>query len=305
MTKSINSGVWPTMITPFTNEDKIDYKGLDSLIDWYLEGQVDGLFAVCQSSEMYYLTQQERISLAKFVVEKVNGRVPVVASGNFSKDIYAQAEEIKMMADTGVDAVVILTNGLADKDDKHDVWLKNAEIILNNIPKDIQLGLYECPVPYKRLLTLDELKWCADSNRFLFLKDTCCSEDILKDRLKVLKSSNLKLFNANAATLLYTLNLGGAGFSGVLANFFPKILRKLVDTQKKDKAKASEIQDFIGTAASIESRCYPLCAKQFLQLEDLDIYTHTRSVDMSKYLPAFYNEVEQLHSFGKRYEKSL
>ena len=31
MTKSINSGVWPTMITPFTNEDKIDYKGLDSL----------------------------------------------------------------------------------------------------------------------------------------------------------------------------------------------------------------------------------------------------------------------------------
>ena len=177
-----------------------------------MEGKIDGLFAVCQSSEMFYLTQEERISLAKFVVKKVNGRVPVVASGNFSKDIYKQAKEIKMMADTGVDAVVILTNGLADKDDAHDVWLKNVQIILDNIPKDVQLGLYECPVPYKRLLTLDELKWCADSKRFLFLKDTCCNEDMLKDRLRVLKNSSLKLFNANAATLLYTLNLGGAGF---------------------------------------------------------------------------------------------
>jgi len=293
------------MITPFTNDDKIDYKALDALIDWYMEGKVDGLFAVCQSSEMFYLTQEERISLAKFVVEKVNGRVPVVASGNFSKDIYKQAKEIKMMADTGVDAVVILTNGLADKDDAHDVWLKNVQIILDNIPKDVQLGLYECPVPYKRLLTLDELKWCADSKRFLFLKDTCCNEDMLKDRLRVLKNSSLKLFNANAATLLYTLNLGGAGFSGVLANFFPKTLKKLVDTQQMDIVKASEIQDFIGSIAAIESRCYPLCAKQFLQLEGLDICTHTRSVDMSKYLPAFYNEVEQLHAFGKRYEKSL
>ena len=72
-----------------------------------------------------------------------------------------------------------------------------------------------------------------------------------------------------------------------------------------DIVKASEIQDFIGSIAAIESRCYPLCAKQFLQLEGLDICTHTRSVDMSKYLPAFYNEVEQLHAFGKRYEKSL
>ncbi|HOD93937.1 MAG TPA: dihydrodipicolinate synthase family protein [Clostridia bacterium] len=305
MNKCINSGVWPTMITPFTNDDKIDYKALDALIDWYMEGKVDGLFAVCQSSEMFYLTQEERISLAKFVVEKVNGRVPVVASGNFSKDIYKQAKEIKMMADTGVDAVVILTNGLADKDDAHDVWLKNVQIILDNIPKDVQLGLYECPVPYKRLLTLDELKWCADSKRFLFLKDTCCNEDMLKDRLRVLKNSSLKLFNANAATLLYTLNLGGAGFSGVLANFFPKTLKKLVDTQQMDIVKASEIQDFIGSIAAIESRCYPLCAKQFLQLEGLDICTHTRSVDMSKYLPAFYNEVEQLHAFGKRYEKSL
>ena len=305
MNKCINSGVWPTMITPFTNDDKIDYKALDALIDWYMEGKVDGLFAVCQSSEMFYLTQEERISLAKFVVEKVNGRVPVVASGNFSKDIYKQAKEIKMMADTGVDAVVILTNGLADKDDAHDVWLKNVQIILDNIPKDVQLGLYECPVPYKRLLMLDELKWCADSKRFLFLKDTCCNEDMLKDRLRVLKNSSLKLFNANAATLLYTLNLGGAGFSGVLANFFPKTLKKLVDTQQMDIVKASEIQDFIGSIAAIESRCYPLCAKQFLQLEGLDICTHTRSVDMSKYLPAFYNEVEQLHAFGKRYEKSL
>jgi hypothetical protein len=42
------NGVWPTMITPFTADNKIDYPAMEKMIDWYMQRQVDGLFAVCQ-----------------------------------------------------------------------------------------------------------------------------------------------------------------------------------------------------------------------------------------------------------------
>ncbi len=69
-------GIIPVMLTPFTADNKIDYLGLKRLIDWYIENGADALFAVCQSSEMQYLTLEERVELASFVVEYSQQRVP-------------------------------------------------------------------------------------------------------------------------------------------------------------------------------------------------------------------------------------
>ena len=52
-------GVWPVMLTPFTEDGRIDYNALEHLVNWYIDKGCDGLFAVCQSSEMYYLTLEE------------------------------------------------------------------------------------------------------------------------------------------------------------------------------------------------------------------------------------------------------
>ena len=50
--KRFPGGVWPVMLTPFTEENQVDYPALKELVEWYIENGVDGLFAVCQSSEM-------------------------------------------------------------------------------------------------------------------------------------------------------------------------------------------------------------------------------------------------------------
>ena len=76
----IKSGVWPTMITPFTDAGEIDYGMVEKLIEWYIERGVAGIFAVCQSSEMFFLNDEEKVELAKFIVDHVNGRVGVVAT---------------------------------------------------------------------------------------------------------------------------------------------------------------------------------------------------------------------------------
>ena len=84
MSKNFNNGVWPVMLTPFTDDNRVDYDSLEKLINWYIENGVAGLFADCQSSEMFFLSLEERVELARFIKEKAAGRVPVVASGHIS-----------------------------------------------------------------------------------------------------------------------------------------------------------------------------------------------------------------------------
>ena len=63
--KTIAYGVWPVMITPL-RDNRIDYDAVLRIIEWYDKNGVDGIFAVCQSSEMSELEPtQERVELAK------------------------------------------------------------------------------------------------------------------------------------------------------------------------------------------------------------------------------------------------
>ena len=60
MIKEIPNGVFPTMLTPFTDGNKIDYNGVEQILNWYSEKKTDGIFAICQSSEIFYLSFEER-----------------------------------------------------------------------------------------------------------------------------------------------------------------------------------------------------------------------------------------------------
>ena len=95
MEPEVTKGVWPVMLTPFKENGEVDWSGVDALTDWYIEAGVAGLFAVCLSSEMYELTEEEKISLVRRVVKRSAGRVPVVASGTFGGSIKRQAQFIK------------------------------------------------------------------------------------------------------------------------------------------------------------------------------------------------------------------
>src|SRR5271169_4006537 len=105
-------GIIPVMLTPFLDDGGVDYDGLDQLTDWYLARGADALFAVCQSSEMQFLTLEEKVAIARRVVGRVNRRVPVMASGHTATDADEQYEELSAIAESGVDALVLVTNRL-------------------------------------------------------------------------------------------------------------------------------------------------------------------------------------------------
>ena len=196
MTKKFPDGVYPVMLTPFTENNEVDYESLGRLVDWYIKKGVNGLFADCQSSEMFFLSLEERVKISEFVKKRAAGRVPVVTSGHISDSLENQAKELTAIAETGADALILLTNRLAKEEESDEIWLENLKKLLGMIPKNIPLGFYECPYPYKRIISPKLLKWCADTGRFYFIKDTSCDIKNMKAKLEVIKGTNLKLFNA-------------------------------------------------------------------------------------------------------------
>ena len=99
-----------------------------------------------------------------------------------------------------VDAVILITNRLAKEEESDEVWLANLQALLDKLPSQVPLGFYECPYPYKRVLSPKVTRWCAESGRFFFLKDTCCDIQQIKEKLDICRDSNLKLYNANTST---------------------------------------------------------------------------------------------------------
>lgn len=256
-------GIFPVVITPFKDDNTIDWDGYAALIEWYIANGSHGLFAVCQSSEMLFLSLDERRALAKFTVEQVAGRVPVVASGHISESMADQKAELRAAAETGVDAVVLVTNRLAGPQEDSAVFRARMDDLLTALPGDMALGLYECPAPYRRLLTDDEVSWCAQSGRFAFLKDVTCDLDHVKRRLKLVAGSPLAINNANAAIAWPAIKAGGHGFSGVMNNFHPDLYRWLMDHGRAHPDLAAELDTFLVLAAMSEGMGYPKLAKHY------------------------------------------
>ena len=300
----IPDGVWPTMITPFTSNNKIDYAALEIMINWYIERDVNGLFAVCQSSEMWLMSLQERIDLATFVAQKADGRVPVMASGHIAGPISEQVEEMQQIADTGVQAIVLVTNRLAGQDESEQVFKTNLDQIIKVMPESMHLGFYECPYPYKRLLSPKLLRHCEDTGRFNFLKDTSCDLQNMKDKLAAIKG-DLKIFNANAATLYDSLKAGISGYSGVMANFHPELYTWGVAHWQEGGELVEEVFDMIGLGSVIERQFYPVNAKYLMQLDNLPLELYTRVAEIKEFTLSQKTEVEQLYRTVNRLTKRL
>ena len=268
----------PVMITPFTPEAKLDFDMVKILVDFYLAAGVKGLFANCLSSEMYSISEDERLALTRAVVEHVNGRVPVVATGSFGLTIEDKAEFTKKIFDTGIDSVVLITGHYAAIDEGDDILLQRFEKMLS-LTGNIPLGLYECPAPYKRVVTPEVLKTLVSTNRMFYHKDTCCDEAQVKAKLAVIKNTPMQFFDAHTPNGVSSMKAGAAGLSAIAGNFYPEILVWLCD-HVNDPSKQKEVEWIQAELARVDPLihvAYPMSAKFFMQLRGLPIHAISRA----------------------------
>lgn len=287
----------PVMITPFNLKAKVDMEVVSELVEFYLSTGVKGFFANCLSSEMYSISEDERLELTRHIVKEVNGRVPVVATGSFGLTISDKSEFAKKIYDTGINAVILITGHFANVEDSDETLLSNFDKMFRLAP-NIPLGTYECPAPYKRILSAKVFKELLSSDRLVYHKDTSLELEQIKAKLDLLKhNGKLEFFDAHTPNAMYSLQLGARGMSSISGNFYPEIMvwmcNNATNIEKQEEVKW--LQSELSRVDPLIHVAYPMSAKYFLRKRGLHIRTISRAHAL-ELTPEQKNTLDEIHA---------
>ncbi len=273
------AGAWPTMITPFDAQMRIDRSVYREMISWYLNHGVGGLYANCLSSEMFHLDPNERLQLVEVAVGETNGRVPVAATGNLGDTFADHASACQRMADAGVDVVMLVVPDWITTDSE-------LERYLMEMAGQVQapLGLYECPVPKSYHLGIDLIAKLARTGRFVAFKETSCDLAKIYRILQVTQGSPLALLQANTPYLLEAIRAGSPGTMSIATIWLPDLVAGVIDAAASGDPQAESRHAQLCAMEMVQRVVHPLGSKYLLAKRGLPIALRSRSVSTS--LPA-------------------
>ncbi len=219
---SIFKGSGVAIITPFT-ETGVDFDKLSELIEWHIKSKTDAIIVCGTTGEATTMTETEKKETIKFVVDKVNKRIPVIA-GTGSNNTAASIAMSKWAESIGVDGLLVITpyynkttqKGLV-KHFKAVSDAVNAPIIIYNVPG--RTGLNIAPSTLKEL--------CKDKN-IVAVKEASGNISQIA-QIKALCGDKLDIYSGNDDQIIPILALGGIGVISVLANVIPEDVHNMCE----------------------------------------------------------------------------
>ena len=222
MKNTVFKGAATAIVTPLTN-DGIDYEAFGRLIEWQISEGVAAIVAVGTTGEGSTLDDKEHKEAIKFCVEKVAGRIPVIA-GTGSNDTAYAIELTKYACEVGADAMLLVTpyynkatqKGLIESF-KAIADASTKPCILYNVPS--RTG---CNLLPESVLAL------ADHEKIVGIKEASGNISQVA-QLARLVGDKLDIYSGNDDQIVPILALGGSGVISVLSNIMPKATQKMCE----------------------------------------------------------------------------
>lgn len=236
MKNTVFTGVATAIVTPL-NENGIDFEKFGKLVEWQIEEGINSIVVCGTTGESSTLTDEEHREAIKFVVDKVAGRVPVIA-GTGSNDAAYAIDLTKYACEVGADAMLVVTpyynkatqNGLI----KLFTAIADAStkpIILYNVPS--RTGVNIAPATCKVL---------AEHPNICAIKEASGNISQIAE-IAHLVGDKMDIYSGNDDQIVPIMSLGGKGVISVLSNPMPKKTVEICDAFfAGDVAKAREIQ---------------------------------------------------------------
>lgn len=221
MKKLIFKGSGVALVTPMKNDGSVDYDVLGELIDFHIANGTDAIIACGTTGECAVLSHDEHCEAVKFMIDRVNKRIPVVASSGSNDTRYA-LELSRSMQEIGADGLLMVTPyynktsqaGLV----KHYTYIADrvdVPIIVYNVPS--RTGCNIKPETYLELSKHPNINATKEANGDISSVAKTIS----------LCGENLHVYSGNDDQTLPMLALGGKGVISVLANILPGVMHKL------------------------------------------------------------------------------
>jgi len=238
----IFKGCATAIVTPFDENDNIDFDMFKKLIDFQIDSKIDGIVVCGTTGEASTLLNEEKEELIKYCVKVVNKRVPVIA-GVGSNNTKAVIENETYAEKVGVDGLLVVTpyyNKTTQKGliEHYKIIAENTNlpIILYNVPGrtgvDIRPDTYFELSKIKNIVATKEAS--GDISKILNIRKLC------KD--------NLNIYSGNDDQIIPILSLGGIGVISVLSNIMPKYTTQVIERYLSGEAKqASDMQIEVAT----------------------------------------------------------
>lgn len=213
------SGV--ALVTPFDKKNNVNYIKLEELINFHLANKTDAIIVCGTTGESSTLSENEKKEVIKFVVDKVNGKIPVIA-GTGSNSTKTAIEMSKFAQDVGCDGLLIVTP-YYNKCSQEGLY-KHYKEISNNV--SIPIILYNVPSRTGVNITPETVL------RLSRIKNICGIKEASGNISQVAKIISLVnneffVYSGNDDQTLPILSLGGMGVISVAANIYPQKMHDL------------------------------------------------------------------------------
>lgn len=236
MKEKIFEGAGVAIITPFT-EDGINFEELGRIIEDQIAGGTDAIVITGTTGESATMTDDEHKAAIKYTVEKVAGRIPVIAGTGSNETAYA-VQLSQYAEQVGADALLLVTpyynkctqKGLV----KHFTTIADAvniPVVLYNVPSrtgvNIQLPTYVELAKHPRIVAVKEAS--GDLSAIVKIRHAC--------------GDDLAIYSGNDDQIVPILSLGGSGVISVLSNVAPKMAHDICQNYFDGKVKeAADMQ---------------------------------------------------------------
>ena len=232
MKNTIFKGAATAIVTPLT-ENGIDYEAFGRLIDWQISEGIAAIVAVGTTGEGSTLTDAEHKEAIKFCVDKVAGRVPVIA-GTGSNDTQYAIDLTKYACEVGADAMLLVTPYYNKATQKG--LIKSFEAIADASTKPCIL--YNVPSRTGCNLLPESVLALADHKNIVGIKEASGNISQIAE-LARLVGDKLDIYSGNDDQIIPILSLGGSGVISVLSNLMPKATQKMCDDYFAGDTKAA------------------------------------------------------------------
>ncbi len=222
MKKTIFTGAATAIVTPFCNGE-VDYEQFGRLIDWQISEGIDAIVACGTTGEGSTLTDEEHREVIRYAVERVAGRVPVIA-GTGSNDTAYAIELTKYACEVGADAMLLVTPYYNKATQKG--LIKSFEAVADISTKPIIL--YNVPSRTGCNLLPASAAILAEHPNIVAIKEASGNISQIAELARLVRGK-MDIYSGNDDQIVPVLSLGGKGVISVLSNIMPRATHEMCE----------------------------------------------------------------------------